>query len=89
VVWGREVNLLLLGLANVVAEGGDRDGRFGDALRRTLDAVHASGLEHNELWSYRIEEGRLRPTRYGTSSDIQLWNGTNLAVQFALARLAD
>ena len=89
VVWGREVNLLLLGLANLVEQGADAEGRFGGALRRTLDAVHASGLEHNELWSYRIEDGRLRPTRYGTSSDIQLWNGTNLAVQFALARLSD
>jgi hypothetical protein len=87
VVWGREVNLLLLGLANHVAGGRDCDGRLRRTLQRTLDAVHASGLEHNELWSYRIEEGRLRPTRYGTTSDIQLWNGTNLAVQFALARL--
>jgi hypothetical protein len=89
VVWGREVNLLLLGLANVVAGGGDGDGRFADALERTLAAVHASGLEYTELWSYRIEDGALRPTRYGTSSDIQLWSGTNLAVQFALARLRD
>ena len=87
VVWGREVNLLLLGLANAVANGADTDGRFAEALRRTLAAVHASGLEHSELWSYRIEGGRLRPTRYGTGSDIQLWSGTGLAVQFALARL--
>ncbi|MBA3318494.1 MAG: hypothetical protein H0T50_10445 [Gemmatimonadales bacterium] len=99
VVWGREVNLLFLGLANQIAGGFDAGGRLADpglqpylralddALRRTLAAVHASGLEHNELWSYRIEDGRLRPTRYGTSSDIQLWNGTNLAVQFVLSRL--
>ena len=53
----------------------------------TVAAVQASGLEHNELWSYRIEDGRLLPTRYGTSSDIQLWNATNLAVQFVLSRL--
>jgi hypothetical protein len=88
VVWGREVNLLLLGLANAVAAGADCDGRYREMLRRTLDAVHASGLEHNELWSYRIEDGKLRPTRYGTTSDIQLWNGTSLAVQFALARMS-
>jgi hypothetical protein len=89
VVWGREVNLILLALANTVADGADPDGRFADALRRTLAAVHASGLEHTELWSYRIEGGRLRPTRYGAGSDIQLWSGTGLAVQFALARLTD
>ena len=99
VVWGREVNLLFLGLANQIAGGFDGAGRVADpalepylrvlddALRVTLAAVRASGLEHNELWSYRIEDGRLRPTRYGTSSDIQLWNGTNLAVQFVLSRL--
>ena len=99
VVWGREVNLLSLGLANQIAGGFDDAGRIADpalrpylralddALQRTVAAVHASGLEHNELWSYRIEGGRLLPTRYGTSSDIQLWNGTNLAVQFVLSRL--
>jgi hypothetical protein len=98
-VWGREVNLLFLGLANQIAGGFDAAGRVSDpglrpylralddALRRTLAAVHASGLELNELWSYRIEDGKLLPTRYGTSSDIQLWNGTNLAVQFVLSRL--
>ncbi len=99
VVWGREVNLLFLGLANQIAGGFDPAGRpvdpglqaylrgLDDALRRTLAAVHESGLEHNELWSYRIESGHLLPSRYGTSSDIQLWNGTNLAVQFVLSRL--
>jgi hypothetical protein len=99
VVWGREVNLLFLGLANQIAGGFDRTGRIieskllpylrslDETLQRGLAAVHASGLEHNELWSYRIENGRLLPTRYGTSSDIQLWNGTNLAVLFVLSRL--
>ena len=91
VVWGREVNLLLLGLATTAGRGPDPAGpdtaRAADALRRTLDAVRASGLEHSELWSYRIERGRLLPTRYGTSSDVQLWSSTDLAVQFALSRL--
>ena len=89
------IGLLLLGLATI----GVRATAAGEpalrsqlspalqALRRTNDAVRASGLEHNELWSYRIEGERLLPTRYGTSSDIQLWNGTNLAVQFVLSRL--
>jgi hypothetical protein len=56
-------------------------------VRRTLAAVEASGLGYNELWSYRIEGGRLQPIRYGTSSDIQLWNTTDLAVEFMLSRL--
>ncbi len=101
VVWGREVNLFLLGLANRIAGAVDSSGRpldpalasyvstLEDALRRTRSAVEASGLKHSELWSYRIEEGgnRLVPIRYGSTSDIQLWNLTDLAVQFALARL--
>jgi hypothetical protein len=99
VVWGREVNLFFLGLANRISGAVDSTGRLQDqalepdihamedALRRTLDAVNASGLQHNELWSYEIKGGRLQPIRYGTSSDVQLWNGTNLAVQYALSRL--
>ena len=86
VVWGREVNLLQLGLIRRVKQG--NDARAEAALRRVVAAVRASGLEHNELWSYRIEEGRLLPTRYGTSSDIQLWTGTHLAVQYVLSRRA-
>jgi hypothetical protein len=101
VVWGREVNLLLLGLARQIEAAYDASGRLRDdseemhsyvaVLRRTLDntrtAVEASGLSHNELWSYRIDDGTLRPVRYGTSSDIQLWNVTDLAVGFLLDRL--
>jgi hypothetical protein len=85
VVWGREVNLLLLGLANQLEDHSSP--RLGEALRRTLAAVNASGLEHNELWSYEIRDGKLRPVRYGTSSDIQLWNTTDLAVEYALSKL--
>ena len=85
VVWGREVNLLLLGLARQV-EKGERS-TFADALRTTLAAVNASGLQHNELWSYEIRGGKLVPVRYGTSSDVQLWNTTNLVVQYTLSRL--
>jgi hypothetical protein len=99
VVWGREVNLILLGLANGIEAALDRDGELRNPaprldiealdslLRQTLAAVDASGLEHNELWSYRIEGGRLLPIRYGTSSDVQLWNTTDLAVEFVLSRL--
>jgi hypothetical protein len=99
VVWGREVNLFVLGTANQIAGAYDGSGRLRSpglasyvreldgALRRVIAAVRASGLAHNELWSYRVEDGRLLPSRYGTSSDVQLWNTTDLAVQFVLSRL--
>ena len=99
VVWGREVSLLLLGLTKQIAAAYDSGGRLAQpslapyvrSLRAALDstraAVAASHLEHNELWSYRIANGRLLPTRYGTASDVQLWSATDLAVQFALSTL--
>lgn len=101
VVWGREVNLLLLSLMRQIAAAYDSAGRLRSpeltdytaalvrGLAQTLTAVEASGLKHNELWSYRIDGARLMPVRYGTSSDIQLWNLTDLAVQHALARLPE
>jgi hypothetical protein len=89
VVWGRDVNILLAGLATQIAAtpaGGDVT-PLRDALQRTVTAVDRSGLRHAELWSYRIEDGRLVPTRYGTSSDVQLWSLTDLSVQYLLAGL--
>ena len=79
VVWGRDVNALLAGLARQRA-GGVLD----TALQRITTAVDRSGLRHAELWSYTIENGRLVPSRYGTSSDVQLWSLTDLAVQYLL-----
>ena len=99
VVWGREVNLTLLGLANQVSGATDSLGRprssglapyvteMRDALSRVNSAVEASGLKHNELWSYEISDGTLKPIRYGASTDVQLWNVTDLAVQFVLSRI--
>jgi hypothetical protein len=99
VVWGREVNLILLGLANQISGTTDGAGRprspalvpyvseMRDALRRVNAAAEASGLKHNELWSYEITGGALRPIRYGASTDVQLWNVTDLAVQFILSKL--
>ena len=78
VVWGRDVNVLLAGLARQLSAGDV------GALRRITDAVDRSGLRHAELWSYTIENGRLVPSRYGTSSDVQLWSLTDLAVQYLL-----
>jgi hypothetical protein len=101
VVWGREVNLILLGLANQINGATDGSGKAKQptetilpyvdemkaALMRVYEAVDTSGLKHNELWSYEIIGGALKPTRYGASTDVQLWNVTDLAVQFILTRL--
>jgi hypothetical protein len=88
VVWGREVNLFLLGVTNELATV--RDSATGAELRGALSrvraAVEVSGF-HSELWSYAMRDGRVVPMRYGTGSDIQLWSTTDLAVQFALSRL--
>jgi hypothetical protein len=89
VVWGREVNLLFLALVRQLADSSQASNvpALEAVLRQTLHAVEASGLSHNELWSYRIVNGELTPVRYGSSSDLQLWNLTNLAVQFRLSQL--
>ncbi len=84
VVWGREVNLLQLGLLKQIEASNNEQLR--GTLKRTVDAVEASGLKHNELWTYKIDESGLKPVRYGTSTDIQLWNLTDLAVQFWLEK---
>ena len=90
VVWGREANLFMLGLAKEMNTDSN-SGRTAylnelrSALTRTSAAVEASGLKHTELWSYEIAGGRLNPIRYGAATDIQLWNVTDLAVQFVLA----
>lgn len=100
VVWGREVNLIMLGLSKQILAAYDEQGQLKNAslahyvgeLHRALDtiaaAVEASGLKHNELWSYKIENGNLVPSRYPASCDIQLWNLTDLAVQYSLAQIA-
>jgi len=65
--------------------GGAADLR--DALSRIRSAVEASGF-HSELWSYAVHRDRVVPIRYGTGSDVQLWSTTDLAVEYALARLS-
>jgi hypothetical protein len=75
VVWGREVNVLLAALA-----ARNRPGAI-DSVR---SAVARSGLQYAELWSYKFENGTLRPVRYGSASDVQLWTLTDLAVQYLL-----
>jgi hypothetical protein len=92
VVWGREVNLFLLGAARRVADAEAEPSRasYARELRGALDritgAVEASGFR-SELWSYELRGDRIVPVRYGTGSDVQLWSVSDLAVQFALDRL--
>lgn len=88
VVWGREVNLFLLGVADHLASGRDAAAapELRDALARVRSAVESSGF-HSELWSYAVHGDRVVPVRYGTGSDVQLWSTTDLAVEYALSRL--
>ena len=88
VVWGREVNLFLLGVANRLAAMGDRPeaDELRAAIAKIRDAVRASGFR-SELWSYEFRDGRPAPVRYGTGSDVQLWSTTDLAVEYALSKL--
>ncbi|HEU4632076.1 MAG TPA: hypothetical protein VFS08_20160 [Gemmatimonadaceae bacterium] len=89
VVWGREVNLFLLGVAAQLAAedaGTPHAAELRSALRRVVDAVRASGFR-SELWSYELQDGRVVPVRYGSGADVQLWSTTDLAVQYALWRL--
>ena len=91
--------MFLLGVAKQILAAFDSSGTLKEPnlspyvkeLKKALTKIHnaakASGLKHNELWSYRIEDGKLFPTRYGSTSDIQLWNLTDLVVQYAFSRL--
>ena len=101
VVWGREVNLLILGLSKQILAAYDSQGNIKSPtlesyveelnviLSKIINAVESSGFKHNELWGFQIKDGKLVPMRYAISCDIQLWNLTNLAVQFLLARISN
>ncbi len=94
VIWGREVNLFLLGAASHLppptAPPNPAQTQYARELRGAIDAVrtavNASGF-HSELWSYGFTNGTIGPMRYGSGADVQLWSTTDLAVEFALARL--
>ncbi len=88
VVWGREVNLFVLGVAarlRAAPEAADAP-RWRSALEVVRREAEASGF-HAELWSYALAGGRAVPRRYGSGGDLQLWSTTELAVQYALSRL--
>lgn len=89
VVWGREVNLFLLGVASHLQRQPLDSGTaelLQTAAARVRDAVAASGF-HSELWSYGFMNGRPQPVRYGSGADVQLWSTTDLAVQYVWSRL--
>ncbi|MEP0823681.1 MAG: hypothetical protein HRF44_12615 [Ignavibacterium sp.] len=81
-VWGREVNLLLLGIRNQKSMEPGIRALLDSASAMIATASERSGLSHNELWTYEIQDGVLAPVRYPTGSDIQLWNLTDLALRF-------
>lgn len=92
VVWGREMNLIFLGLIRQIKMANKiGDGSYVNKLRQIFNdlysAVEMSGLKHAELWTYRITDGKLNPIRYPTGSDVQLWSFTNLAVEFYIEKL--
>jgi hypothetical protein len=98
VVWGREVNLLLLGVTKQLIPALNEVGHprtpalapYVWALSRagaTANAVARSGFEYSELWSYRVENGTMKAERYGIASDLQLWSTADLAVQYMYSRM--
>jgi len=101
VVWGREVNLIFLGLSKQILNAYDTQGNLKDQklqnyveeLKNILKKIHSSveesGLKYNELWSYQIVNGKLHPERYETTSDIQLWNITNLSAEYLMNQIPD
>jgi hypothetical protein len=100
-VWGREVNLFILGISSQILNAYDTRGKLKSSalkeyvyvLRESLDkivsAVEKSGLKESELWSYKISNGKIEAWRYSTASDIQLWNLTDLAAQFLLNQVSN
>jgi hypothetical protein len=90
VVWGREVNLFLLGVADRIAAAGAGRAAYVRELRDAFDrvgaAAEAAGFK-SELWSYEVRDGAARAVRYGSGNDVQLWTTTDLAVQFARSKL--
>ncbi len=99
VVWGREVNLIFLGLSKQILYAYNSEGKLTDPklgslikelksiLEKINSAVEESGLKHNELWTYKISAGKLYPMRYETTSDIQLWNLTNLSAEYLMKQI--
>ena len=89
VVWGREVNLFLLGAAGHVSAATNHPAYARElraAITKVRRTVESSGFR-SELWSYAPRGDQVVAIRYGSGADVQLWSTTDLAVQFALSRL--
>ncbi len=96
-VWGREVNIILLGLLDLIeilSEEEDNAKHFKQIIPlyknyfyTIYNAVEKSGLKNSELWSYEFENNNAKAIRYHTSSDIQLWNLSSLAVEYKIYKL--
>ena len=89
VVWGREVNLFLLGAAGHVSAATNHPAYARElraAITKVRRTVESSGFR-SELWSYAPRGDQVVAVRYGSGADVQLWSTTDLAVQFALSRL--
>ena len=89
VVWGREVNLFLLGAAGHASAATGHAAyvrQLREAMAKVRRAVESSGFR-SELWSYAPRGDQVVAIRYGSGADVQLWSTTDLAVQFALSRL--
>lgn len=97
VVWGREVNLFLLGVAQHI-EAARRSPELAGreplieelrtAAARVQREAEASGFQ-SELWSYDFTAGVPVPVRYGSGADVQLWSTTDLVVQYVLWQMQD
>jgi hypothetical protein len=99
VVWGREMNLIFIGLSKQILSAYTEQENLKDQklssyaeklksiLKKIHSAVEESGLKYNELWSYKIVDGKLLPFRYETTSDIQLWNTTNLSAEYLIKEI--
>ncbi len=89
VVWGREVNLLLLGNAShlpLLSADPDMATLLRNATTAVRNAVAASEF-HSERWRVAVADGRPVPRRYGSGAEVQLWSTTDLAVQYVWSRL--
>lgn len=90
VVWGREVNLFLLGVSGMISAGGPAGyvSELRGALRAVKGAADSAGFR-SELWSYEVKGGRVSAVRYGTGSDVQLWSMSDLVVQYVMDGLRE